>query len=409
LKLRVVDAQTEQPLDKITLRALNDARYAVWKGDRDADVRLTAGTWDLAVEVEGYEPKLRSAIAIRTEAVTDLGIVGLERGTAEIYGTLRRAGVPADARAFVELRGDGRGPCPQCRPPYAALDDDGEATQFPASKCCGYFFDRSFLEVGADGRFEFRGHAAGTYFLRPMDAVPRVQPTLHVSVVRGERRRVELDLGEETGVVLNLTDARGHPFAGRWKEDGSEQPEAIHFTLDVDGVEISCDAVPDPDLLRNALGAPRHFDERHERTYAAEMERMEAGLRNEAVDRRARDVVTHGPPCNQREDAAHAAAPSMDSSRRAELELLSDALAKSNSPRSDRERAKNDALLPDPPTPGFGWLEIGMAQLGPAAYRVSYLPASRVKVGARCAGIVAEPVEADLADPARRAVTLVFR
>jgi hypothetical protein len=89
--------------------------------------------------------------------------------------------------------------------------------------------------------------------------------------------------------------------------------------------------------------------------------------------------------------------------------MLLDALAESHSPRADRERAKNDALLPEPPTPGFGWLEIGMAQIGPAAYRVSCLPGSRVKVGAWCAGISAETVEADLSDPERRSVTLVFR
>jgi len=410
LKLRVVDAQTDLPLEKIKLRALNDARYAVWKGDRDADVRLTAGTWELAVEVEGYEPELRSAVAIRADSATDLGIVALERGTAVLYGTLRRAGVPADARAFVELRGDGRSPCPQCRPPYAALDADGEATQFPATKCCGYFWDRSFLEVGAEGRFEFRGLATGTYFLRPMDAVPRAQPTLRVTVTRGEQRRVEINLGEEAGLVLNLTDARGHPFSGRWKEDGSEQPEVIHFTIDVDGVEISCDAVPDADLLRNTLGAPRRFDAMHERTYAAEMERMEAGLRNdEVLDRWVRDAETSGPPCTDPEGAARVEALPIDPSQRAELQKLMSGIVSGGRPRSDRERAKNDVLLPEPPTPGFGWLEIAMAQLGPAAYRVSYLPASRVKARARCAGSFAMPVEVDLADPARRAVTLVFR
>jgi RNA polymerase sigma-70 factor (ECF subfamily) len=384
LKFRVVDAQTGQSLEKVAVRALNDARCVDWKGDREADLVMAAGAWDVAIFADGLEPEVRSAVVLRADAVTDLGTVALGRGSAVLRGTLRRGSVAPDARAFVELRGDGRSPCPRCKAPFVAHDENGEVAQFPASTCCGYFWDRSFLEIGADGRFEFGGLAAGTYFLRPMDATPRVQPTLRVTLARGEWRRVELDLEEEATLTLTLLDEHGAPFVGQWKGDGSDEPDPIHFNIDVDGVVLDCDGGTDPDALRAALGAPPRLDETRRRAEDGAAAQAEAARRAELVVRTQDEFLT-------------ALAASVEATRTSTFQ------------RSDRERKPGDTLLPEPPTPGFGWLEIGMAQLASDVYLVMHLAASRVKVSAKCGRLSAETVEADLANPARRAVTLVFR
>ena len=75
----------------------------------------------------------------------------------------------------------------------------------------------------------------------------------------------------------------------------------------------------------------------------------------------------------------------------------------------DEERTADASLLPPPPTPGYGHLELGCARLGPNRYLVQQLPACRIHWTAHCGPFVADELDVDLGDPRRPEIVLVFR
>lgn len=128
-------------------------------------------------------------------------------------------------------------------------------TQIPRSPCCGDADDRSLVGVDESGRFEFRGLAAGTYFLRALDALQRAQPTLCVEIGRGENRVVDLSLAPDVSLQVDLRDEAGEPFVGRWKNDGSEGTAPIGTTKPF--VPVAVDAFPIRDFVGRVVGARR--------------------------------------------------------------------------------------------------------------------------------------------------------
>jgi RNA polymerase sigma-70 factor (ECF subfamily) len=340
VRFAVVDAASGATLRDVTVRLLSEARFGTIDAPDVVDRALSAGTWEMVVLRDGYEPETRAGVVIRAGVTTDLGIVALERGRGGIEGKLRCDGVAGGTPRFVELRGAGRSPCPRC-----GLGEE----------CCGYAWDLSLVRVGEDGRFRFSGLAAGTYFVRPYDERPRLQPTLRVELARDERRELDVTLAAPVTLRFETLDALGAPFVGLWASDREERAEPIHVDLEVDGVRTGFDATPDVADLRRALGPPLRLGEA--------VAEPEVG----AFASRRSTQIFHW------------------------------------SARVDRERAADDTLLPPVETPFYGKLELGCGRLGPNRYFVRELPACRVSVRAHCGELVADDLELDLDELVRAA------
>jgi RNA polymerase sigma factor (sigma-70 family) len=356
LKLRVIEAASGEPLAAVTLRLLNETRAArVDQQPSECDVAASAGTWSLAILHEGFEPELRENIEVRSNETTDLGVVALGRGSGVIEGHVVCEGFDPGSPHFIELRGDGRSPCsPQCllRSPSEAYIG------------CGYNWDRSVLPVGPDGRFVFRGLAAGTYFLRPLDERPRLEPTTQLELARGEWRTIDIPMRPPLTVIFHLDDERGDPFLGVWsdREPGMAQP--IEFFLTVDGFVTNFSVRSEREDLEGRLGPPPPLD----------------------------------PNCS---------AASQEGGRSVPIETTR---ILHWTTRVDEERTADASLLPPPPpTPGYGHLELGCARLGPNRYLVQQLPACRIHWTAHCGPFVADELDVDLGDPRRPEIVLVFR
>jgi len=347
VKLRVVDARTGAELSGCDVRFLCASRFAAMEKASVVDVALTSGTWSLSVSADGYEPELREGVVVAADEQNDLGVIALARGTGVIEGRIRSDGVDAALPRFVELRGAGRSPCELC---------GREPT------CCGYAWDRSLLRVGGDGRFFFRGLAAGSYFVRPLDDRPRLEPTTRIELARGEVRFVELTLAAPVVLTFELLDEQGAPFVGVWANDYEETPEKIHVDLDVDGVATGFDAGPDPAELRDRIGPPRFLGQ--------------------------------SPPFDEVTEAT-----SIGIGSPFRLPGL----------RADRARGPDDSLAARADVPFFAALELACGRTAPNAYFVHDLPASRVRMKARCGALSTEELLLDLSDPDQHHARLVFR
>jgi RNA polymerase sigma factor (sigma-70 family) len=392
LKLRIVDAATLQRIDGPAVRGLSATRFftRVWSLET-GDLPLAPDSYEVGVSAAGYERALLGSVVVARDQTTDLGTIALVRGSGSILGRVLSRALPPEARRYVELRGDGRRPCPRCGQPgdpATALDRDSDATapattlegaeallrrhyeqQVVESPCCGYFADRSFVRVGPDGTFEFDGLAEGVYFLRALDALPRLQATLHIELACGERRSVDLSLEPQVTLELELRDEVGQRFVGLWKSDAGEETEPIHFDVEIDGVAFGIAAAPERDDVRARLGPP---------------------------------------PCCAREPA-EGEGPSFVSARSASTRAnFYGAIEASLKLEVDDARAPGEWLFPAPPTPAFASVEMGVVRVSASRYVLTRLPATKVKVSATCAGVAAAAREVDLADPQQRRATMVF-
>jgi len=355
VKLSVVDGTSGAAIEDAVIRFDDGARFAEIRGAGSVDGELGAGRWRIGIARDGYEPELRDDVEVAAGAICDLGVIALGRGTGAIEGRLRSPDLPAATARHVELRGAGRTPCWRC------------ATREPAAVCCGYELDRTLVQVGEEGRFRFEGLAAGTYFVRPSDGLPRLQPTLRLELARGERRLLDLELAPPVVLSLELLDEAGDPFVGIWSEAGEERPEPIHVDLEVDDVRTGFDATPDPADLRRRIGpAPR------------------------------------GPAPDPAEAAAEPLAIAPDWAN-----LLRNVLLGERS-RLDRPRRPDDSLFPRVETPFYAVLELACGRTAPHRYVVRDLPATRVRLKARCGSLATGQLELDLADPRNHRVKLQF-
>jgi hypothetical protein len=349
VKLRVVDEATGEPLVGASVRFLNPPRFASTVNQSEFDLRLSAGAWSMCVLAEGHETELRENVVVAPDGVNDLGEIALAKGSGTIEGRLSRDGIETSGPRYVELRGAGRNPCPEC------------FQHGPDVICCGWSWDRSVVAIGADGRFCFRALAAGTYFLRALDQSPRPVPTRRLELKRGEWRQVDLAFAIGVVAKLELVDDQAQAFVGAWAQGDAGAPEPIHFEVEIDGVLLRFDATPDPADLRARVGPPPLCD-------AAAVNAVAAGR----------------------------------ASREFEIWFNDGGVA------ADRPRKPEDELLPSAGTPGYAVVELACGRTAPNRYFVHDLPASRVKLRAHCGAFVADEIELDLADPRQREARLVF-
>jgi RNA polymerase sigma-70 factor (ECF subfamily) len=387
LAMRVVDAETLRPFEHVRLRALRDERCveASFSNDPRMELSLTVGTWDVAVSVDGYEPEIRRGVTITAGETTDLGTAALGHGTGSLTIRLRGVAHGAGVVRRIELSGHGRCPCPQCSPGRFSIATtstepdpvDPSPYKLADSPCCGYFTDRSLGKVVDDAPFEFRGLAAGIYYVRVRDAVARMQPTLTIELARGEQRGLDLGCSDEAPLTLELQDDAGRPFVGLWEADGSETTAPICFTVAVDGASFEVDGAASLDAVRAALGLPRSLTQAEREHADAEREKflLEESARR-AAERERTSPRLRGP--------------------------YADVLG-------ERARRPGEGLFGAPATPGFDCIVFGIERREPAVFAFSRLPAARVTVSVRCRDLRSDPVELDLADPSQRRVRLVLR
>jgi len=387
LAMRVVDAETSEPFAHVSVRAVRDERcvQASTSNDPRMELSLSVGTWDVAVSVLGYEPEIRRGVAITGGATTDLGTLRLGRGTGTLSIRLRGIDRGAGVVRRIELCGEGRSPCPQCAPGRFSIAStstepdpvDPSPYKLADSPCCGYFTDRSLGKVVDDAPFEFRGLAAGIYYVRVRDAVPRLQPTLRLELGRGEHRVLDLDCLDEASLTLELQDEAGRPFVGLWEADGSETTAPICFKVEADGAWFEVNGAASLDAVRTALGPPRSLT-------PAEREHADADrvkLQLEESERRAAERESRWPQLRMPKAGA----------------------------LGERPRRPGEGLFGAPAPPGFDCVVFGIERREPAVFSFTRLPAARVTVSARCRDLRSEPVELDLADPSQRRARLVLR
>lgn len=399
LRFAVVDEVTSQMIPSVkVVRALSPTRVADVQGTGPFELDLTADIYDLVVSASGFEPESRPTVRVEPNETVDLGTIALGRGTGVIRGVVRSPALAADVRRFVELRGDGRSPCPRCaslrservtkameefsaadtefekqgrRPTLEELEAQHRRRMEPEispSLCCGYSADRSLVEVDASGRFEFSGLGAGTYFIRALDATPRLQPTMRIELERCQSRLVELALAPEVSLCVRLRDAAGAPYVGRWKNDWSEETAPIHLVIDVDGVLVPIELTVAATDVWARFGAPPHLGD--------------------------------PPPAGEKE-----AIPRGRPDGSATKVRLGAAVGRTS---MDRPRDAPDPMMQLPPTPAFAGVEYAVVGTAPGEYIVNRMPAGRVRVRAACCGASTSELELDLADPAQRSATLVF-
>jgi len=369
LVLRCVDAATGVQLPMWTCRGASETRFlertlGVVGSDRFA---ITPGRWDFHFIAKGCEPFLLGPLDLAAGEERDLGAIPLTRGSGRITGRLDRLGSAAGKPAWVELLGDGRAPCLRCDPATGATPPEPVGSPSwpppPESGCCGWFAERSVVEVDAAGRFAFENLAGGTYHLRPFDGRHPVHATTAVVVARGGQSVAELALAPPVELLLTLRQPGGQPFVGRWWPNSQDEPPPIHFDLEFETLALTLDMGVDLHALRSLAGPPPH-----------------AGL---------------GSP---------------DSASTVDLVFVSTSIGFGwHDLPSDRERAADEALDPPVATPGFSGSEFTVERVAPDLFRVRPLPAAPIRFRLRCADFASERIEVDLADPANHHLTVTLQ
>ncbi len=402
LALSAVDAATGARLTRYDVRGLQEGeRFIAENAVGAVALKLTPGRWSLLIRADGYEPRLIEDVVIERGMTRDLHAIALGRGTGVIEGRVERRGFDATATAttpgFVELRGDGRSPCPLCAMGSPAalaalassvtLDDLNEAPPVesytpPITRCCGWFWDRSLLPVGPDGTFRFTGLGAGCYFVRALDDQPRLMPTQRLLLASGERRVIDLVLAPEASVQFELVDERGAPFVGSWKDDYDEETTPIHFDLEFEQTTTTIDAGVEPADVRSRFGPPP---------------RLGQPLPSEGAVNSANGDTA---------GTAAAAPASADGNDRASARRHLNALLGG---RIDVPRRPTDELMPVPETPGFAAVEIGIARLEANCFLIVRMPSAPCRFTIRCADYRSEPITLDLADPNQHSARVVLR
>jgi len=376
LHLFVVDGATQAPVAKANLRALSPDRFVDLGVEGHTTWPLTATTWEVRVTAAGFEPFARTGVVVARDLTTDLGTIALRRGTARVAGRLRRHGDCAGAPAWIELRGDGRAPCPRCDPangppPPPAASPLGPGVP-PASPCCGYFPDASYVAVDADGRFRFERLAAGHYFARPLDATLRLQPTVAFEVDEAGTATLDLDLHPSLAIELELFDEWGAPFVGRWATEFEATPAPLVIDLEYESTAIAIEAGCDAGAIARRHGRPPRLGQADLPPESEEFGSTAIGV---GYALRA---------------------------------LEWDRLGLLGQQPADRAREPGDLLDPVPPMPPLGGCEWTVARLAPNRFRVGRLAPGRHRFQLRCLDAACEPFEIDLSPSERRVVRVVL-
>ena len=245
----VVDAGGGAKLPSVQVRFLHELRFAEHSGDGEVEIRLTPGRWEARVAAGGREPVDLEPFTIESGRTTSLGPVALAEGSAVVEGIVRARHLPDEAPVLVQLSGEGRSPCEECRP-----RPDVE----PAAGCpCGFQDARNELSLQGDRRFRFGRLAAGVYWLRAFDESQRIADLERVEVGRGGAAWRELEVSAPTVARIELRHDRGGLFTGDWSTVHREQPAPIRFSFRRRDKETgAADWTPSPDDVRSTMGAP---------------------------------------------------------------------------------------------------------------------------------------------------------
>ncbi|MEW6745333.1 MAG: hypothetical protein AB1486_21485 [Planctomycetota bacterium] len=204
LELVPVDGVTGRIVRQACVRLMSDERFGIagaW--DRVRWV-LTAGHYDAWVDAAGYEPMTAGPFEVLPGRVTDAGCVKLARGLGAIEGRVITAESRKERSLFVELYGQGRGPCERC---------GRNRRQVKPCESCGYSQEKSVVETRAGERFRFETLASGSYCLVARETMhPHIVTHRMISLEAGEQECVEIALLEPATVTFELRDEGGRPL-----------------------------------------------------------------------------------------------------------------------------------------------------------------------------------------------------
>ncbi len=223
LNVRAIDSQTMLPLPQIRVRAVSPTRIAdsdTKFGTSSIQLKLTPGTYDCLVLREGYEPCRLVNIQIESGRTMTFEPLLMRGGTASIVGTVEE--VPSgDQSLWVELRGEGRRPCPNCptdigQPDLGLSERDRAWLHYEACPFCGYGCQSSRRRL-EDHQFTFQNLASGLYVIRLMgaDYVTVGVPTV-VALQDGELLPVSLEYIAPRTVRVEILDTDGQSLASEW-------------------------------------------------------------------------------------------------------------------------------------------------------------------------------------------------
>jgi RNA polymerase sigma-70 factor (ECF subfamily) len=404
---RVTSADGNRTLDEVALRLLNDQRFAEYDGGGEGRVRLTSGRWRGRVTAVGFEPRELAEFEIAAGVATDLGTFELVRGVGTIEGRVTARHV-TDRDVTVELRGDGRGPCDECRGWLhdAAHGGTNHEVAIP-TKCCG--FDPSAasrLAVAPGGRFTFGHLAAGVYWLRAFDAGAELVDVRRVEIARGGNAWVELDVSQRTSLAIELRHANGHHFTGDWKHPHRDVPATIRFDVKLgECARGRVEATPTAEEVSLTMGPPipvdaatsreqQELDEARTREAAAfdEARALQVEASREAADAERLSVA------QLLEMALTEQAARVHERVAVErLALLSVLAAKGGGgeDRLDRERQEGDALVEEPKGPDLR-APLSIQKERPDRWLVGPLPRAALTVRVECGRFASEETPVDL-------------
>ena len=209
LRVRAIDAETEEPLAKIRVRAASPTRIAERESDPavgEAVFRISPDTYSILVMSDGHEPTVVEGVVIAADADLTLEPVALRVGGARILGVVN--GATPDSSFEVELRGVGRRRCDRC---------PSEADRHCPH--CGYAQASTRVRVDPAGAFRFDRLAGGTYAVQLLEASGRaVALAVHVRVPSLESVPVELEAATTRTVQVEIVDTDGDSLAPAWSK-----------------------------------------------------------------------------------------------------------------------------------------------------------------------------------------------
>jgi hypothetical protein len=374
--LHVVDARTHATLGGVRAKFLGEKRYAEFAGEGQIDLELTPGRWEGSVVATGYEPTRLDAFDVASDATTRLETVALSRGSGVVEGHVVARHLAADGPVTVQLFGDGRSRCDECRgrdADFAAVNNDTAQS----AACCGYTDSHSELSLANDRRFRFPALAAGVYWIRAFDPAQRIVASRKVEVARGGDVWLELDVSAPTSARFELRHERGGLFTGDWTSVHSESVAPIVFQVRRNGKVVGEGRIePTADDVRATIGAPLL-------PRPSPIPKPDGAPGDVTSQELTQWISTSSG------QAQHGITLSFSSS----LFTIVDA---SSGSRADRDRQEGDSLEFDTPEPEVGGAVLAVEKLQPDEFLLKPLPRDRLSVVVSCGHYLSEEIPLDL-------------
>ncbi len=393
----VVGAEQGNELDAVTIRLLNERRFACYEGPGNGSVRLTAGSWSARVESRGREPVVLDSFVVLENSPSDLGWIPLARGAGTIAGRVSALHLTGDGEVIVELFGGGRGPCDQCEARALALAQLEESIKLATEEelarleahpsaspgsCCGFYEASSAIALKGGGEFEFRNLAQGGYWLRAYEPSTKLVDTRRVDVARHGQEFVELDVSLPVFAEVVLRHDRGAAFLGDWESPHRESPALIQFDVKLaERARATGRFHPSVESVRRSIGPPLHLD-------AVEANRSDL---SPVCDYYVRSSV---------QTATIVSLSQIHYTFANEVILdqvgLEGVWMSEGADRLDRERTADDALALEAGAPSLEGVELEVKEKEPGWFVVGPLPRSLLSLEVSCGNYVSEAISIDL-------------